>query len=97
MLFPRPNAGQQRLQPGLDLRTARLEERWQGQLLPEVRGVFVGGEAGAIGRDLEEDAAEFAEVQRLELEAVDHRCDAESGGGDPLLPRLMLLIVGGAE
>ncbi len=82
------------MQPGLDLRAARFEEWRQGQLLAEVRGILIGGEAGAIGRDLEENATEFTEIERLEVEPIDHRCDTETGRGDPALPRFMSSSLG---
>src|SRR6478609_9484889 len=45
-----------RLQPGLDRRAARLEERRQRELLAQRRQRLVGRKAGAVGCDLEQDA-----------------------------------------
>src|SRR5512133_2321297 len=49
-----------------------LEVRGQGEALAEVLERLVDREAGPEGRDLEEDAARLPEVDRLEVEAVDH-------------------------
>src|SRR6476619_5063629 len=43
-----------RLQPGLDRRAARLEERRQRELLAQRRQRLVGRKAGAVGCDLEQ-------------------------------------------
>ncbi len=52
----------QRLQVRLDPCPARLQKWRQGQALAEMRGVLVGRKAGAVGGDLKQDAAGFAEV-----------------------------------
>src|SRR3954451_23082945 len=48
---------------------------------------LVGHEAGPERRDLEQDPARLAEVDRLETEPVDDRRRARAGLGDPLTPR----------
>src|SRR5215218_5802851 len=53
---------------------------------------LVGCETGAERRDLEEDAARLAEVDRLEVEAVDHRRRARARTLDRGAPRLVLLL-----
>ena len=60
-----------RLQPRLDRRAARLEERRQRQLLAERRHRLVGGKTRAVGGDLEQDAVGLAEIKAAEIEAVD--------------------------
>ena len=60
-----------RLQPGLDLRAARLQERRQRQFLAERLHRLVGRKARAVGGDLEQDAVGLAEIQAAEIEAVD--------------------------
>ncbi len=57
----------QRSQPRLDGRPLRLQEGRQRQALAEVLRILVEGEAGPVGRNLEEDAARLAEVDRAEL------------------------------
>src|SRR5947199_386077 len=47
-----------------------------------MRRILVDGEPGAVGRELEEHAAGFAEVHRLEPEAIDHRSRVEPGRFD---------------
>src|SRR5205823_5553390 len=61
------------------------------ELLAERLERLVGREPGPDRRDLEEHAARLAEVDRLEVEAVDHRRRPCPGLGDPPLPRLVLL------
>ena len=61
----------ERLQAGLDRLAARFEERRQSELLAERRQRFVGGEARAVGGDLEQDAVGLAEIEAAEIEAVD--------------------------
>src|SRR4051794_6768909 len=65
-----------------------------GQLQPlaEVRGVLVDGEARAQRGDLEQHAARLAEVDRLEVVAIADVAHVAAGGGDPLLPREMVLV-----
>src|SRR3954470_20440435 len=60
---PRPGG----LQPG------RHDER-----LAKMRRIFVGRKAWSVGGQLEEHAAGFAEVHRLEPEPVDHRRGADA-------------------
>ncbi len=62
-----------RRQHRLDLEPEVLERRRQDQALAEVLDVLVRREAGSERRDLEQDAARLAEVDRAEPEAVDHR------------------------
>ena len=81
----------QRRQPRLDLRAQVLEVRRQRQLLAERLERLVGGEAGAERRDLEQDAARLAEVDRAEAEAVDHRRRPPAGGRDLLAASLVLV------
>src|SRR5437764_11816623 len=63
------------LEVGFDRRAARFEERRQRQLLAQVLGVLVGGEAGAVGRDLEQHPSVLAEVDRVEVVPIDDRSD----------------------
>ena len=62
-----------RAQVRFDLVAQVLEVGRQRELLAEVLERLVDGEAGADRRDLEEDAARLAEVDRAEVEAVDLR------------------------
>ena len=59
----------------------------EAQLLAEVSGVLVGRETGGRGRDLEQDALRLAEVDRVEVVAVDHGGHVHSGRAHALLPR----------
>jgi hypothetical protein len=56
-----------------DLRAHRFEERRQHELLAEMRGILVDAKARAFSCDLEQHAAGFLEVDRLEPEPIDHR------------------------
>src|SRR5207245_1304772 len=60
-------------QDRLDLFTQVLEGRRQRELLAEVLERLVDRETRAERRDLEQHAARLAEVDGLEIEAVDHR------------------------
>src|SRR5205085_12314405 len=60
-----------RLQPGLDGGAARFQKRRQRQLFAERLHRLVGGEAGAVGGDLEQDAVGVTEIQAAEIEPVD--------------------------
>src|SRR5215211_115871 len=57
-----------------------------------MRGVLVRGEAGAVGGDLEEHSAGFAEVDRTEVVAVYLWRNPEPGTPDLLPPRSVLLV-----
>src|ERR1700682_1345243 len=61
----------QRLQPRLDRRTARLQKRRQRQTFAECVHRLVGGKAGTVGRDLEQNAVGLAKIKTAEIEAVD--------------------------
>src|SRR3954452_3090157 len=63
----------------------------QREPLAEVLRGFVGGEAGPDRRNLEEHAARFSEVDRAEVEAVDHRRGGGAGRRDPLLPVIVVV------
>src|SRR6185312_3006876 len=63
----------------------------QRQLFAEVLERLVDGEAGADRGDLEQHAARLAEVDRLEVEAVDDRRRVRAALGDAALPLLVLL------
>src|SRR3954470_19834619 len=66
-------AGQfERRQHALDLAARGLEPRRQDERLAEMRGILVDGEPRTKRRDLEEHAAGFLEVDRLEPEAIDY-------------------------
>src|SRR5579859_4600515 len=86
-----------RTQSGLDERAVWLEERWQRESLAQMLRVLVGGEAGPVGRDLVQDPTGLAEIDRLEVIALDHRRRPQATPGDPLLPGLVLLRVRRAE
>src|SRR5665213_1119324 len=60
-----------RLQARFDRRATVLKERRQGEMLAEALYRFVGGEARTIGGDLEQDAVRLAEIETLEIEAID--------------------------
>src|SRR3712207_3309676 len=79
------------LQAGLYFLATILEEGGQREPLAEVLGVLVGGEAGAVGGDLEEYVTWFPEVDGTEVVAVDLRRYTEPHDPDPLPPRRMLL------
>ena len=73
----------QRRQGALDLGARRLEPGRQHQRFAEVRRVLVDGESGAFGGDLEQHAARFLEVDRLEPEAIDDVGGAAAGRSRP--------------
>ena len=93
-VIPRESSG---LESRLDRGTVGLQEGRQREPLAEVLGVLVGGEAGSVGGDLEEDAARLAEVERLEVVAVDDVGDADAGRPYPVSPGAVLGIVRSAE
>src|SRR5215210_7438283 len=68
-----------------------LEVRRQREALAEVLERLVGREPGADRRDLEEDAARLAEVDRLEVEAVDDGRRRASAFEHALAPGFVLL------
>src|SRR5262249_20686969 len=81
----------QRRQDRLDLEAQMLERGRQRETLAEVLERLVGREPGADRRDLEEDAARLAKVDRLEVEAVDDRRHGGAGRRDAFAPGRMLL------
>ena len=87
----------QRLQPCLNRHSLRLQERRQGQRLAQRRQRLIGREARPVGRQLEQDAVADAEVERLEVEAVDHARRAQPGAGQVVQPRPLLRAVAQPE
>src|SRR6266576_4272543 len=80
-------------QDRLDLFAQVLEGRRQRELLAELLERLVDSEPGAERRDLEQHAARLAEVNRLEVEAVDHRRRLAAGCDHALAPRLLLVCL----
>src|SRR3954447_26806466 len=64
------------------------------ELLAEMFGIFVDGEAGREGRDLEQDAARLAEVDRAEVVAVEDLRHIAAGLDDPAAPLPLLFVAG---
>src|SRR5213592_1730888 len=56
---------------------------------------LVDGEARPDRRDLEQHPARLAEVDRLEVEAVDDRRRLPAGGDHALAPRLLVVCLAG--
>src|SRR5258708_32991453 len=75
----------QRCEVRLGERAKVLEIGRQRQLLAEGLLRFVGGESGALGGDLEEDATRLAEADRAEVGEIDHTrraaADRDDAGG----------------
>src|SRR3954454_13407092 len=69
-----------------------LERGRQRESLAEVLRGLVNGEAGAERGDLEQDAARLAEVDRLEVEALDDRRRARARLLDRRAPRLVVFL-----
>ena len=67
----------------------------QAQRLADVLRILVDGEAGRERRDLEQDAARDAEVDRLEVVAVADVGDVATGAADALLPGEVVLVARG--
>src|SRR5204862_1848509 len=84
-----------RRKDGLDRRAQVLVVGRKRELLAEVRERLVDREAGADGRDLEQHAARLAEVDRLEVEAVDDWRRMAARGDHALAPRLLLVRLAG--
>ena len=61
----------ERLQASFDLTAARLQKGRQRQFLAERFQRLVGGEAGSVGCDLEQDAVRLTEIKAAEIEPVD--------------------------
>ena len=73
---------------------ARLQERRQRQRLAERVQRLVGGEAGAVGGDLEQDAVRLAEIEAAEIEAVDLAAVGDAQLVEPLGPGVVLRASG---
>src|SRR5207237_188699 len=71
--FVRSDGHLQRREHAFDLRARGFVPWRKDQRVAEVRGIFIDGEPGPLGRDLEENAAGLLEGHRLEPEAIYHR------------------------
>src|SRR4051794_33929098 len=69
-----------------------LEVGREREALSEREQRLVRGEAGPERRDLDEDATRLAEVDRAEVEAVDHRRGVHAEGAHALTPGLVILV-----
>src|SRR6266568_9028811 len=87
----------QRLQPRFDLGAARLQEWGQREFLAELFHRLVGGKAGAVGGDLEQDAVRLAEIKAAEIKPVDLAGVADAQFVQPPRPGMVLRLVRRAE
>src|SRR4051794_27096196 len=87
----RPSTGLQRLERGFDLAALRFEERRQREGFAEVLDRFIGREAGAVRRQLEEDAAGLAEVEAAEIEPIDRAARSHAQLGQVFEPAVVIL------
>ena len=87
----------ERLQPRFDLRAARFQKWRQRQFFAERCQRLVGGEAGAVGGDLEQDAVGLAEIETSKIEPVDLAGVGNAEFVQPLRPGVILLVVRRAE
>src|SRR5205814_3185195 len=69
------NRHDERRKCAVQLLAANLEPGRKAELRAQLLRLLVDREARTVGRDLEENAAGLAVVDRLEVPAVDHRCD----------------------
>src|SRR5579875_563682 len=83
-------------QMGFNLSSMRFQERRKCEPLSQGSSIFIDIEAWAIGGDLKEYATRFAEVDRAEVEAVNHRCHGRIDAGDALSPLSVFFLVWGA-
>ena len=65
--------------------------------LAELLERLVGGEAGAVGGDLEQDAVRLAEIETAEIEAVDLAAVRDAQIRQPLRPGVVFFFVRRAE
>src|ERR1700682_2673878 len=73
-----------------------IEPRWQAEGRTERLERFVDREAGPIGCDLEQNSAGLAEVNRLEVVALDHRRHVAPRLDQHLAPLTLMGGVGGS-
>src|SRR5581483_9037811 len=66
----------------------------QAELFAEMLWSLIDGEAGRARGDLEQDALRLAEVDRVEVVAIDHRRDLHPGLRHASLPGHVLLVAG---
>src|SRR2546423_14840252 len=78
----------------VELVAPHLEPGRQAERGAELFGWLVDGEARAVGRDLEQDATRFAEIDRLEVPAVDDRRHVAAGTHEQVAPAHLGLRVG---
>src|SRR3990172_3268841 len=85
------------MQLGLNLLAIWLQEGREGELLAQVLNVLIGGKTRSISGNLEQDTARLAEIDRLEVVAVDDIGHLQACLGNPLPPLRMLCIILFAE
>src|SRR5262249_12302942 len=80
-----------RPQDRLDLLPEGLVGRGQRQLLSQRLEGLIDREARAARGGLEQHAARLAEIDRAEVEAIDHRCGAGAGRDHAVAPCLVVI------
>lgn len=86
-----------RRQSAFDVGARQLKPRRQLERRAETIGHLVDRKAGWLGRDLEQDAAGFAEIYRTEIPAIENRRNIKSERKDLFAPSLLLFIASRAE
>src|SRR5437660_5526769 len=78
---------------GFDGLALRFQERRQREPLTQGFNIFVYRKARPVGRNLEQYAARLAEVDRTEVEAVNHRRNRWVDQSDLIPPLAVFLLV----
>src|SRR5215203_3272900 len=86
-----------RRQKRRDLLAVRFQPGRQHEVAPQLEQRFVNGEAGRVRRDLEQHTAWLAEVDGLEVLAIQNLGDGDTSGHEFGLPDLHGREVGGPE
>src|SRR5579872_1135762 len=81
----------------LDDLSFRLQERWQREPCSQRFDIYIYGKTRVVGSNLEEDASRLTEVDRTEVEPVNHRSHCWINPGNTLPPLPVFLVIRCAE
>src|SRR3981081_94618 len=75
----------------------RFVLRRQSQILSQLLDRLINGESRRIGRDFEENAARLTKIDRVEVLAIDHRRNGQTGRDELFSPGDLFFVIGSAK
>ena len=87
----------ERLQVGFNLGSTSFEKWWQGEPISEIQNFFVDRESGAVGGQFKENLIGFAEIETLEIVAINFSAIGYAEVPEPADPGAIVLLIWNTE